>query len=466
MKNNLLKYLLQPMLRPVALMPESFTFPKPVAMGAPAILSQPTESNASKLSLAQEKFAGNGAGQGRDLGRRNSLSRRSSRFISGILRTVLGGTDAQSHPPSIPETVSGGEEAPPLLEVGGNVSSLYKMDLDEKLTEEVKLLTPLELKRMQVRKNLLDITENFSMRLDEVTPVVPVAIRTVISTIRDLIIVTQPIEAEHTNDEDKEFLYRNRRRFEYGTFFTSCSALLFLRLICRAMISPDEYGVLVSSSGRGGGNTNNNSSLNSINNSHSNSHSNSLVDVTGVGLSMEPSNTGDLQQQQQPSQQMTSSIMEQNNLIFDRSTAVMVILSHVFSTRDMLRKSEAKSDVKSNEDSVSTAIPSFKVKSRRNLDDNLMSFGVLALSEDLSTKLPLIAASKCVEMMKNNIIPKQQQSVVRQTLLSEASLDGDEANYSFDFTKPQTRWALAEVAKSTQHIANISCLPKEEMMVS
>jgi hypothetical protein len=38
--------------------------------------------------------------------------------------------------------------------------------------------------------------------------------------------------------------------------------------------------------------------------------------------------------------------------------------------------------------------------------------------------------------------------------------------YNFDFSKPSTRWALAEVAKSVQHIANISCLPKEEMQVS
>lgn len=40
-------------------------------------------------------------------------------------------------------------------------------------------------------------------------------------------------------------------------------------------------------------------------------------------------------------------------------------------------------------------------------------------------------------------------------------LDDDE--YSLDMTKPNTRWALAEVAKTMQHIANISCLPTEEM---
>lgn len=39
------------------------------------------------------------------------------------------------------------------------------------------------------------------------------------------------------------------------------------------------------------------------------------------------------------------------------------------------------------------------------------------------------------------------------------------SSYSFDFSKPTTRWALAEVAKAVQHIANISCLPKEEMQV-
>jgi hypothetical protein len=42
----------------------------------------------------------------------------------------------------------------------------------------------------------------------------------------------------------------------------------------------------------------------------------------------------------------------------------------------------------------------------------------------------------------------------------------DEMTYQFDWSKPSTRWALAEVAKCMQHIANISCLPKEEMEVS
>jgi hypothetical protein len=37
--------------------------------------------------------------------------------------------------------------------------------------------------------------------------------------------------------------------------------------------------------------------------------------------------------------------------------------------------------------------------------------------------------------------------------------------YAFDYSKPTTRWALAEVAKTVQHIANISCLPNEEMLV-
>jgi hypothetical protein len=48
-----------------------------------------------------------------------------------------------------------------------------------------------------------------------------------------------------TSSLDEESIeYKNRRRFEYGTYFTSCSALLFLRLICRAIITPDDYGVI------------------------------------------------------------------------------------------------------------------------------------------------------------------------------------------------------------------------------
>jgi hypothetical protein len=52
------------------------------------------------------------------------------------------------------------------------------------------------------------------------------------------------VQASRTSSMDEESVeYKNRRRFEYGTYFTSCSALLFLRLICRAIITPDDYGV-------------------------------------------------------------------------------------------------------------------------------------------------------------------------------------------------------------------------------
>ncbi len=54
---------------------------------------------------------------------------------------------------------------------------------------------------------------------------------------------------------------------------------------------------------------------------------------------------------------------------------------------------------------------------------------------------------------------------LRNLLIGKLDSDRDTSPYQFDWTKPSTRWALAEVAKTVQHIANISCLPKEEMQV-
>jgi hypothetical protein len=199
--------------------------------------------------------------------------------------------------------------------------------------EELASLSPFELKRIETRKKLLDCALLLVNRLDEICPYFPVAIRKIITTIRDLIIISNDqsfhvnnntlqsqypsisnnnssaanisvnhghnsssnIIAHHhpshsslhhsgghqlhsnassattiahsdlnhgqhhhvnhpdyadsqekaTMEEDHRLeMVNNRRRFEYGTYFTSCSALLFLRLICRAIISPDDYGVM------------------------------------------------------------------------------------------------------------------------------------------------------------------------------------------------------------------------------
>ena len=58
-------------------------------------------------------------------------------------------------------------------------------------------------------------------------------------------------------------------------------------------------------------------------------------------------------------------------------------------------------------------------------------------------------------------VPKPLSPSLPSTLTPAA--EGDDESYSFDVSKPNTRWALAEVAKTMQHIANISCLPTEEM---
>lgn len=61
-------------------------------------------------------------------------------------------------------------------------------------------------------------------------------------------------------------------------------------------------------------------------------------------------------------------------------------------------------------------------------------------------------------------MPKPLSASLPSTVTPTA--EGDDESYSFDVSKPNTRWALAEVAKTMQHIANISCLPTEEMFVS
>lgn len=80
----------------------------------------------------------------------------------------------------------------------------------------------------------------------------------------------------------------------------------------------------------------------------------------------------------------------------------------------------------------------------------------------------LLQASQCLEVFQAKKFTLSVAEVQYQEALQNSkAVEGDDMSiYSFDFTKPTTRWALAEAAKGMQHIANISCLPKEEMHVS
>lgn len=255
-KHHLLNQLLHAMLRPLSQMPESFVNPRPLAMNAPLIVSTPLEvgNAAGRGNMSEEKLSG------------NSFSRRSRRFIGDVVRNILR-MNANAHP----NTNAGGAEPsanePPILEVGGGRISTIRLESNdlqpgsspviEESPASAPLLTPIELQRIEVRKRLLDLMDIFCRRFeDTATPHnFPRPLCNIISTIRDLIIVTRPenivvprqqeqLGDFRTMEEEREIMYKNRMRFEYGTFFTSCSALLFLRLICRAVISPEEYGVL------------------------------------------------------------------------------------------------------------------------------------------------------------------------------------------------------------------------------
>jgi hypothetical protein len=122
---------------------------------------------------------------------------------------------------------------------------------------ELALLTPAELKRLEVRKRLLETAGIIVEKLQDccTSPYLPLPVVLMIKTMRDLIITDKDNSSRNSMDgdatipsvegvsEEESEASRNKRRFEYGTFFTSCSAMLFLRLICRAIISPDDYGV-------------------------------------------------------------------------------------------------------------------------------------------------------------------------------------------------------------------------------
>lgn len=280
---NLLHVLLHAMLKPVAQAPENFTYPRSVAMIAPAIISMPmevgssTQSNHQRPSMVEEK----------------STYRKSRKFIGGIVRSVfrrnsittnitatnaanvnIGSTINNNTNSSVPSSDDINKPNNQTASNNNNRNSRggsLRLDRDSlnlsdgNRTEDAQL-TPMELKRIEVRRRLLDCTLIFSRRFEESSSTFPVAIRTIVETVRDLIIVTQappvedtaggivrrdsssdataPASATIADQEEKILQFNNRRRFEYGTFFTSCSALLFLRLICRAIISPEDYGVL------------------------------------------------------------------------------------------------------------------------------------------------------------------------------------------------------------------------------
>lgn len=73
-------------------------------------------------------------------------------------------------------------------------------------------------------------------------------------------------------------------------------------------------------------------------------------------------------------------------------------------------------------------------------------------------------ANKCTDAMANVYLSAEPKVKVQLTDAEHIRAEAEE-HYLFDFSKPITRWALAEVAKTVQHIANVSCLPKEEMQV-
>lgn len=270
-KDNLLSIILKPVLRPIASVPENFMYPK--ATAAPINTAITNDGPIVPQTINGDSHADGTNTQGP---RRGGLVKRSSKRLMGIVRGALGVQQTNTS-----NAGSHSEDRPPSIErnTGQAFANHYQFmnakngeELNHFGIEELTLLSPIELKRLEVRKRLIEvssnITENMTMHANH--HLFPIAISTIIRTIRDLIIHTPKDVMEfstasaslkandngnsadehsrHTsnsdllNEEEAEHL-RSRKRFEYGTYFTSCSALIFLRLICRAIISPDDYGV-------------------------------------------------------------------------------------------------------------------------------------------------------------------------------------------------------------------------------
>jgi hypothetical protein len=345
LKYSILHHLLFAVLRPVALAPDSFTYPRPLFHVPPVNTTAPPKEKDNTSTLSSSGAATANDGNRRNSGafssvnpsgggtKRNSLRTQSTRFL-GMVRGLLGGggsgnnSGANYANKDNKDDKSAGEKerpqsgdmnrtigsfsnyyhflSPPVgNNDGGSNNPEYIRQQQLLSLEELASLNPSELKRIETRKKLLDCAFLLVNRLDEICPYFPIAIKKIILTIRDLIIITNhdanfhaggsnisgstgggrdgymnrqlpPLPpnitqnhmhsqattnastgigtGEYVNEQDKinetieeenkAEMYKNRRRFEYGTFFTSCSALLFLRLICRAIISPDDYGVM------------------------------------------------------------------------------------------------------------------------------------------------------------------------------------------------------------------------------
>lgn len=325
---------------------------------------------------------------------------------------------------------------------------------------ELAMLTPMDLRRLEVRKRLLDLSAALVQRFQEVSQdSFPTAIVTIFKTIRDLIIITQqPVqlsskkEGKSGDSLDKEKdgepsieptdseneLFRSRKRFEYGTYFTSCSALLFLRLICRAIISPDDYGVTKHTILHG-------STSNRASRRMSGSPNATRTKFVDDGT---------------PGGRVISK--EGGDRCFPRALAPMILLAHAVAYEPPEDSSHKRNPRPREllEGRYAVEIVSLSKNLAKQIPNDAVSMIISAIYTLLICCVLLWQATKCTDAMRNVYLSCESKVAVEAAHIRAEA----EEHYLFDFSKPVTRWALAEVAKTVQHIANISCLPKEEMV--
>lgn len=266
-QNNFLYQVLNPILRPLALQPELYTYPKPGLMPLPTHdLGAPLDKSNQKPPVASRD---------EKINSRNSLSRRSIRIFTYV-RNAFNfsshpNTDTNAISSPVPSTIqefspnssqeaivptSHHEGRPPSVDLS-KAFPLLQNTPAESLVQELAMLSPLELTRLEVRKRLLAMASELVHQLSSLIPQAPLPIKLILETIRDLIIIahnyriipnTSMANVDPENSEANTLEGENtRQRFEFGTYYTSCTALLFLRLICRAIVAPDDYGVTLTS---------------------------------------------------------------------------------------------------------------------------------------------------------------------------------------------------------------------------
>lgn len=456
MKHHFMHRLLFPILGPVARDPASYTYPKKSPVFASSVeqstlSEQGAHNNTSWWSRYFNCFRQEA---------QSSKGRGTATTCHDEQQNIDYAKPGESQCEDVCLVLGGGEDG-----VGREISSL----------PPVPQRTPFELKYLQVRSNLHHLIFTLVSRLQFLSSSFPETIQTVFEILREVtidsgrkehsaavsssngnVIVTEPVTSPI--EDVAEF----QRKFRYGTFFTCCSALLFLRLISRAIISPTEHGVI-------GGGTSSNPKDSSSNRDASGSNSSSIAVASNVqrqgklaavalfAHGVAPSgdaivpvtgnfspSTSDIGDDDQIELDFTLKIQNLTTAVkdvvsIDMANAIASTLVNSFPPAQPLSETEGKWHP--SYFSASSRVARFGAATATNgnecIDNETDAVGLLGSNTDES----------------NDVRTKVQTADAELDFISSWSLASN----------PTTVWALAELASTVQKVANISCLPHNEM---